>query len=407
MFEKFIGVKTPHLYNSSLIKYRALLKDLSGFFKSKAAEDITETEVVGFRTWLSDTRRLAPVTVKDKLYLAASAWNWAIEDALLPADHRNPWSKLAASQKVPPKQRPKPFSVEEVRAIIVGFRTDPEYSFYVDFVEFLLGVGCRTGEAVALYLEAIHGSSRRAEFIELFLPEVAEYLDADGIEFLGQEYFADTTTGERRKIDILAKVKFRGQDTGFLMHIENQSYDQDTLDRRMLFYFTRLYQKFLLPIYPIVVFSFDYPLKVQSNQHIVAFPDRKVLEFNFATIQLNQLHWRDFLKQHNPVAAALMSKMRIARKDRPKVKAECLRLLATLQLDPARTELISGFVDTYLKLNPQEEPIFQEEIDRMGLAEQEQVMEIVTTWMERGMERGAERETVLSCCYNWRGNSRP
>ncbi len=150
MFEKFIGVKTPHLYNSSLIKYRALLKDLSGFFKSKAAEDITETEVVGFRTWLSDTRRLAPVTVKDKLYLAASAWNWAIEDALLPADHRNPWSKLAASQKVPPKQRPKPFSVEEVRAIIVGFRTDPEYSFYVDFVEFLLGVGCRTGEAVAL-----------------------------------------------------------------------------------------------------------------------------------------------------------------------------------------------------------------------------------------------------------------
>jgi F0F1-type ATP synthase membrane subunit b/b' len=44
-----------------------------------------------------------------------------------------------------------------------------------------------------------------------------------------------------------------------------------------------------------------------------------------------------------------------------------------------------------LKLNPQEEPIFQEEIDRMGLAEQEQVMEIVTTCMERG----AERETAL------------
>jgi Domain of unknown function (DUF4351) len=61
--------------------------------------------------------------------------------------------------------------------------------------------------------------------------------------------------------------------------------------------------------------------------------------------------------------------------------------------------LISGFVDTYLKLNPQEEPIFQEEINRMGLTEQEQVMEIVTTWMERGMERGiergAERETAL------------
>ena len=222
------------------------------------------------------------------------------------------------------------------------------------------------------------------EFIELFLPEVAAYLDRDSVVFLPQEYFADTTTGERRKIDILAQVKFRGQDTGFLIHLENQSYDQDHLDRRMLFYFARLYQKFLLPIYPIVVFSFDYPLRAQSQQHTVTFPDLKVLEFNFAVIQLNRLNWRDFLQHHNPVAAALMSKMRIARKDRPKVKAECLRVLATLKLDPARTELISGFVDTYLKLNATEETIFQEEIDRMGLAEQEEVMEIVTSWMVEG-----------------------
>lgn len=225
------------------------------------------------------------------------------------------------------------------------------------------------------------------------LPEVAAYLDRDSITFLPQEYFADTTTGERRRIDILAQVKFRGQDTGFLIHLENQSYDQDQLDRRMLFYFARLYQKFLLPIYPIVVFSFDYPLRAQSQQHTVTFPDLKVLEFNFAVIQLNRLNWRDFLQHHNPVAAALMSKMRIVRQDRPKVKAECLRVLATLKLDPARTELISGFVDTSLKLNSTEETIFQEEIGRMGLEEQEEIMEIVTSWMERGVERGARQQT--------------
>jgi predicted transposase/invertase (TIGR01784 family) len=229
------------------------------------------------------------------------------------------------------------------------------------------------------------------EFIELFLPEVAKYIDCSEIVFLPQEYFADTTSGERRKIDILAKVKFRGQDACFLMHIENQSYGQEYFDRRMLFYFTKLYQTYLLPIYPVAVFSFDYPLKTQSQQHTVTFPDLKVLEFNFATIQLNKLHWRDFLQHRNPVAAALMAKMRIDKADRPKVKAECLRALATLQLDPARTELISGFVDTYLNLNPTEEQTFQAEIDRMQLTEQEQIMEIVTSWMERGMERGIER----------------
>ena len=49
-----------------------------------------------------------------------------------------------------------------------------------------------------------------------------------------------------------------------------------------------------------------------------------------------------------------MAKMKIAPQDHPKVKAECLRLLATLSLDPARMQLISGFVDTYLRLNPAE-----------------------------------------------------
>jgi Domain of unknown function (DUF4351)/Putative transposase, YhgA-like len=226
------------------------------------------------------------------------------------------------------------------------------------------------------------------EFVELFLPDVAEYLDPEGITFLPQEYFNETQTGERRKIDILVQARFRGQETFFLIHVENQSYDEDYFDRRLFFYFALLYQKYLLPIYPIAVFSFDYPLRPQSQQHEVRFPDFKVLEFNFASVQLNNLSWRDFLQHQNPVAAALMSKMRVARKDRPKVKAECLRLLATLELDPVRTELISGFVDTYLKLNAKEEEVFQEEIDRIGIAEQEKVMEIVTSWMERGIERG-------------------
>lgn len=46
-----------------------------------------------------------------------------------------------------------------------------------------------------------------------------------------------------------------------------------------------------------------------------------------------------------------MAKMRIAPKDWACVKLECLRLLVTLRLDPARMRLISGFVDTYLRLN--------------------------------------------------------
>jgi hypothetical protein len=229
------------------------------------------------------------------------------------------------------------------------------------------------------------------EFIELFLPEVADYLEREPITFLQQEYFTDIITGERKIIDLLALVRFRGQETCFIIHVENQSSSEANFTRRMFFYFAKLHQEHLLPIYPVVVFSFDEPKREEKKQYQVEFPNLKVLEFNFTAIQLNQLNWRDFLQQQNPVAAALMAKMQIAPKDRPRVKAECLRLLATLRLDPARTQLISGFVDTYLRLNAAEERVFQSELDTMGLKEEEQVMQIVTSWMETGMQQEAQK----------------
>ena len=70
-----------------------------------------------------------------------------------------------------------------------------------------------------------------------------------------------------------------------------------------------------------------------------------------------------------------------------------MRLLATLRLAPAKMQLISGFVDTYLRLNEAEEVTFEAELNRMGLSEEEEarVMEIVTSWMEKGIERGLQQ----------------
>ena len=50
---------------------------------------------------------------------------------------------------------------------------------------------------------------------------MGEYLDRSEITFLPQEYFTDNKTGGRRAIDILVQVKFRGEDTCFLIHVEN------------------------------------------------------------------------------------------------------------------------------------------------------------------------------------------
>jgi predicted transposase/invertase (TIGR01784 family) len=229
------------------------------------------------------------------------------------------------------------------------------------------------------------------EFLDLFVPDLAHQIERDSLSFLPQEYFADLTTGEKKVVDLLAQVRMAGQEAGFLIHIENQAASQADFTQRMFFYFARLHQKYRERIYPIVVFSFDQPYREEAHQYTVNFETFKVLEFNFVSIQLNRLAWRDFLSQSNPVAAALMAKMQIEPVDRPKVKAECLRMLVTLKLDPARAELISGFIDAYLRLNESETRVFTAEIDKLETEVRENVMQIMTSWTEQGIEQGIKQ----------------
>jgi hypothetical protein len=186
----------------------------------------------------------------------------------------------------------------------------------------------------------------------------------------------------------VVKTRFRGEDAGFLIHVENQASAQQELGKRMFRYFSRLYEKFDMPICSVALFSYDRPRREEPNTFEVLLPGFRVMAFQFRAIVLNQLNWRDFLGHLNPVAAALMAKMNIAPEDRPRVKLECLRMIATLRLDPARVRLLSGFVDSYLRLDTAEKEVFTLNLAEARLAEKEDVMEIVTSWMEEGLEKG-------------------
>ena len=229
------------------------------------------------------------------------------------------------------------------------------------------------------------------EFLKLFFPAILKYLEQDSLIFLDKEIFTDVTAGDKYEVDLIVRGKFLGQQAFFLIHVENESGKRGHFNRRMFGYFSRLLDRYELPIYPIVIFSYDAPQLPEINAYEVAFPDFAVLSFHYQVVQLNQLNWRDFLNQPNPIASALMAKMAIDSKDRPKVKLECLRMLATLKLDRAKMQLISGFVDTYLKLTTAENQIFRQQLIEIEPEKQEGVMQIVTSWMEEGRQQGMQQ----------------
>ena len=233
------------------------------------------------------------------------------------------------------------------------------------------------------------------EFIELFFPEVLAYIDPRSVDFLDKEIFTDVTSGERHEVDLVAKVRLAGTDAFFLIHVENQAQPQPDFHERMFDYFCRLRQKYRLPIYPIALLTYEWPFELQIDRLIIDFPDRRILDFSFRVVQLNQLDWREFARRDNPVASALMAKMNIASGDRPKVKLECIRLLSTFKLSPAKMHLIMGLVDTYLRLNAEEQLEFQTELDELAPPQREKVMEVALSWREaallEGLEQGREQ----------------
>ena len=227
------------------------------------------------------------------------------------------------------------------------------------------------------------------EFLQLFLPELYALLDKDAeMVAMDKELFTDITAGETHEADLVMKVKLLGEASFILIHLENQAKPQLQFGKRMFHYFARIHAKYDLPVYPIVIFSYDSPQRPEPQSYVVAFPNKTVLQFEYTVIQLNQLSWRDFVDNPNPVACALMAKMKMEPSDRPKVKAQCLRLLLTLKLNPAKMTLISGFVDTYLKLNREEKLIFDEEVIKFNPEEKRQAMELTNDWIEEGRSQG-------------------
>ena len=233
-----------------------------------------------------------------------------------------------------------------------------------------------------------------ADFLELFAPDLAHAVVPESLEFLDKELLGQRRRPEPRIVDILARLRTRAPLAGaegsslVFVHVENQASYKPGLPRRLFRYYVRLVDRHGEAVYPIAVLSYARRRRPEHMSYSVSLPGLDVLRFQFRVIELGQLAWRAYLVRPNPVAAALMARMNVAEVDRPRVKVACLRMLAGLRLGAAKTRLVSGFIDEYLQLDGAGERLFESEIQATEPHEREQVMEIVTSWMRKGIEQG-------------------
>ncbi|ACK72317.1 putative integrase [Gloeothece citriformis PCC 7424] len=113
LFEKFIESKAKALLPTSLDKYRATLGYLKLVFPNQLASAISVKDAEKFIEWINN-RGVSPIVCRERLILIRAAWKWGIKQQFLEI---NPWIEMVSRVRVPPKQRPKPFSSEEIKAI--------------------------------------------------------------------------------------------------------------------------------------------------------------------------------------------------------------------------------------------------------------------------------------------------
>lgn len=226
------------------------------------------------------------------------------------------------------------------------------------------------------------------EFMEAFFPEADRLIDYSYLEFLTQELIVDITTGEKKYIDILVKTRLMGEDGFVLVHVEPQAQKRKGFARRMFRYFSHLFLKYDQRILPIVILSYEIKKK-EPNSFALSFPFHEVLSFNFLQLHLKRHSWKDYLKNDNPAAAALISCMDYDDEEKVQLKTEFLKMILRMRLDPARQQFLIGFFDTYVPLTwPEEETVQQKLAEELPPQEVKEMTEILTSYHLRGKEEG-------------------
>jgi integrase len=146
LFHRYVDTLRQTLADTTIRnKYDPCAKRLEEYFGAKPAYRVTAADAVKFRDWY---RALVKNDVlRERLRYLNNAWEWGVEHQLLTT---NVWAGLSKKIRVEERPTPNPFTQEELSRILRTLGTTPRFAHYYQFCYFLLAMGCRPGEAIAL-----------------------------------------------------------------------------------------------------------------------------------------------------------------------------------------------------------------------------------------------------------------
>jgi hypothetical protein len=237
------------------------------------------------------------------------------------------------------------------------------------------------------------------EFLRLFFAKWADRLDAAAVEWLDKEVFPDPPDGQRRVLDLVAKLPTRQAVTGqrageaeqwlALIHIEIESPDSvKTLRPRMCDAYFHLRRHYGLPVLPIGLYLRVGIKGIGIDVYEEHFWELQTVKFQYLYVGLSGLDAVEYVQGDNWLGVALAALMRIPPDRVAWLGAEALRRIQSAPLTDQQRFLLGECVQAYLPMDESQ----RQEFDRLVTTEPFRGVQAMNkTVYEQGIEKGIEK----------------
>ena len=226
--------------------------------------------------------------------------------------------------------------------------------------------------------------------LRIFFPAFAAQVDWErGIEFLEREHFTDLPGGNRRFIDLGAKVFLRDGRPALIHHEfqlrEGEVCQGEKMPARVRIYQNVLELRYRLPVVTIVLYLFGSRTGLGWERYRVHFRGMSEVFTRYRVVGLPRIPARKGLRSGRSVGAALAALMDRGEWSRARLKAECLRAVARTPDNEALKYLATNTIETYLPLDENEEAEYRSLVKEDDYME---AWEVEQSWADRMEEKG-------------------
>ncbi len=235
-------------------------------------------------------------------------------------------------------------------------------------------------------------------FFLCFFPLWAARFEFTKIEWLDKELFTSPPQGEKRLLDLIARLKLRpdapppsasATDLVALVHIEVESRDSvATFRPRMFDYYVQLRRDTGLPVLPIALLLRVGLDGIGRDVYEEHFWEEPILRFAYTYVGLPGLEAETYVTGENLLGVALSALMRQSAERRAEMYAEGLKRIAGSSENDFRRFLLTECLEAYVDLDETQKERLQTLLQTEAYRE---VKPLMQTTYERGMEQGIKQ----------------